>query len=791
MRPLVAETYEWFYQFMTYSSDFENMQRPMLSNEAIGIVQHVELNRSGWWDKALQRLVIAAIWLSTEPNTEEEIRQKIQSEFSLAVTNGKLHAALVALDKQSLIFTLPSNRYRIPDKVRETFSKEIAETEAVFENARQVFLDLSAQLSDGLDSSLTWQTFESEFLRPLIAETGANAYNLIAGHELAGNDNLSSNFLAKFDSKHHLALKQLVTAFLNPKIEHVRSYVSRMLHARFCVEAGGLPASTIQKLNSATGRKIKFRVFVDTNFLFSLLQLHENPSNEAARELLELVKQLKSNLGVQLYVLPRTVEEAKTSIASAMHRLSRLPPTNKFSAAAQKIGISGMAEKFISERTQRGGKLTVEDWFDPYLKDFVSIARSKGIELFNENLNALATRGDVTDDILQVIDYEMKRDESRRKSYEKVAHDMIMWHFINDLRPAYVESPIDVQDWILTVDFRFIGFDEYKQRQSNSKVPICLHPTSLVQLLQFWVPRTKEFEEAMLGSIRLPFLFQEFDVEAERTSIRILNGLGRFEGRDDLTTDTIVKVVLNDGLRSKLSVDSREEGSDEVALIRDALLEEVKAEAAAESEKAKELAIQLATEKTNRNELDARHQAQVEELNHLAGQVAMASQQSEAANDRLAEQDIAINLLTNELAAARATQTDAIAMAKFIGLIALVVLVAIGFAWNAAQLFPSLAYFVGDVQLMILVAVLVFVAGHLLLELTARGDDPMKQLWHYRQISRFRGWLWSLVISSFVLGVVGNLYANQLQKKLDQKESQQKSETPSNVASAPKRQIQK
>jgi len=686
---------------------------------------------------------------------------------------------------------LSGPKYRIPDKERASFSKEIADAEAVFSDARQVFIDLAEKLCPDLDSSLTWRKFESDFLTPLIAATGANAYSLIAGQQLEANNQLSSNFLSNFDPTFHSQLKVLVTSFLDPKIQQVRSYVSRMLHARFCVEAGGLPASIIQKLNSAAGRRTKFRIFVDTNFLFSLLELHENPSNEAAHELLDLVRHINANLGVQLYVLPRTIEEAKTSISSAMHRLSRLPVSSNFSAAAQKVGISGMAQRFIAERTRRGGKLTAEDWFEPYLKDFVAIARAKGIELFNDGLNALATRVDVTDDILSLLEYEKTRDESRRKSYEKVAHDVIMWHFICDNRPDYVESPIDVQDWILTVDFRFIGFDEHKQRQSGSKVPICLHPTSLIQLLQFWLPRTKEFEEAMLGSIRLPFLFQEFDVEAERTSIRILNGLARFEGREDIPTETIINVVLNDGLRSRLAAGMKEEGADEVALIRDALLEEVKARAAAEAAKVANLTEVLTAKETTIGELDARHRAKDDEVSQLNGQIAEVERQSQAVGVRLAAQDTVIGKLTSELEMATAAREKDIALAKYVGLFTVVVLAALGVAWNSGRVAASLEVIIGDVLTKSLIVVLVFVVGHLLLEWVARGSIRMTQLWHYRQISRFRGWLWSFVVLSFVVGVVGNLYANQVQKKLDAADSQQGAVPTSGAASAPGHQPKK
>jgi len=70
----------------TVSTTFsKTMQKSMLSSEVIGIVQHVELNRSGWWERAVQRLVLAAIWLAIEPLGEEEILKKLQTDFSLAI----------------------------------------------------------------------------------------------------------------------------------------------------------------------------------------------------------------------------------------------------------------------------------------------------------------------------------------------------------------------------------------------------------------------------------------------------------------------------------------------------------------------------------------------------------------------------------------------------------------------------------------------------------------------------------------------------------------------------------
>lgn len=755
-----------------------NADASLLPKEVAALVHLIELNRSGWWDKVVQRLALAAVWWSDHPPSADEIRKTLSREFKLALSDDKLRAALSALEKQDLLVALPERKYRIPDAQRLVFERDIEAAEKVEVDARAFFCKLARELCASLDANSVWSAFQTELLTPLIKEVGASAYHLITGESLRVDQNLVDHFLKGFKREFHSGLRELVTRFLDPKKDEVRAHISRMLHARFCVEAGGLPEDAIQKLNATVGKQAQFRVFVDTNFLFSLLELHENPSNAAARELLDLISQLKSNPKVKLYIVLRTVEEAKTSIASAKHRLSGIPAGGNFTQAALSAKFTGMVEKFLSERLRRGGKLTVEDWFDPYLNDFVAVTRGKGVEFFNESLDSYSIRQDVIDDILYVLETEKKRfDESKRKSYPKVAHDMILWHFVRDRRPAYIESPIDARDWILTVDFRLIGFDEYKQRQSTSTIPLCLHPSSLIQLLQFWVPRTKEFEEAMLGSLRLPFLFQEFDVESERTSLRILKGLGRFEGRDDISAETITSVILNDGLRARLQSEKVENGEAEIALIRDALLEEMQARAAAEAQQLQNIVNQ---QEADLSELDASERSKDAEVKRLITRVAEEESRAKAADQRLTAQGAEIAELKAHLERIEEGKKQRFALFGYFGLLTLVMLVAGVAAWQINRLFPAWAKIIGPIPIKGLGAVSVFVFGHLLLEWRARRNHRMTQLWPFKQIRRFRKRLWALVIVSFVLGVIGNLYANRIQKQIDHEPS-----APSNSGPGP------
>jgi len=736
----------------------------LLPTELAALVHHVELNRAGWWDKAVHRLVLAAVWLSDKPPTVLEIQGILKSEFRLILNGAKVSAATQALESQNILVRLDGPAFRIPDDKRATFEAEIADAKNATAKAKAYFGALVAELCSELQPDDTWQAFEAEFLAPLIKEVGANAYHLIAGQRMTADKKLVHRFLGRFDAKLHSALNVLVSRFLEPKNADVRTYVSRLLHATFCVEASGLPDNVIQKLNASSGKQISFRVFVDTNFLFSILALHENPSNAAASELQDLIATLKGNPKVALFVTPRTIEEAKHSISLAKGQLAGVPMGTNFTNAALRVGFSGMAEKFLEERRRRGGKLTADDWFDPYLNNFVSVARGKHVELYNEKLDQYSTRQDVVDDIHLLMEAENRR-KSRRKSYEMIEHDMILWHLVDDNRPAYIESPIDAKDWILTVDFRFIGFDEHKQKKAAAKVPTCLHPTSLIQLLQFWVPRTAEFEEAILGSLRLPFLFQEFDAEAERTSLRILKGIGRFENCDNLSEEAITDVVLNEGLRARIKSEKNEDA--ETTLIRDALIEEMKARADAETARAHQLSDELKHRDSKLSTLDAETKGKDEAIDQLKGRVSEEESKARQAELKLQAQGLEIEGLKAKWEEREVSAKRQRALVGYFGLLAAIIGVAAAAAWLCAGFLPELVSLIGISATRWLAGVVVFILLHLLLELSVGRKESMKDLWPFQQVSRFRGWLWTLVILGFVLGVVGNLVANRIQQNLD------------------------
>jgi len=726
--------------------------------EISALVHHVELHKTGWWDKALNRLVLAVIWIENGKLKNVEIKQALKTTFGVEITSSKLFSILDSLKSSNFILEIQKNEFKVSEATIGEFEQEIKTAEDAEKKAKEFLTRLTMECCSDIESNDVWAALESDILLPLVKDQGANTYRFITGDPLNTDVIYIDKFLSRFAEKYHYSLRHLIANFLDPKNENVRKYITRMLHAQFCIEASGLSEEILDKLKAATNKQLKLNLFVDTNFLFSLLGLHENPSNSSALELRELLSKLKSNPQISMYITPRTIKEAKNAISGAMSQVSEIPIGSNFTNAALRTRMSGMSERFFFERKHSNENLTPSDWFDPYLRDFVTLARGSGVELYNESLDAYATRQDVVDDIKIVINHEENTyPVARRKTYGKVAHDMILWHFVKDKRPEYIESPMDARDWVLTVDFRLIGFDQHKQNRNGHVIPMCLHPTSLIQLLQFWVPRTKEFEEAILGGLRLPFLFQEFDVHAERTSLKILNKLARFEGSDSIPEETLVNVIMNDGLRSR--IENGQSENEEIQLVRDALVEEMRLKVESEKEVSQKLKSELQRKEAVISDSEHTQRQKDERIQDLQKKLSASEGLLKDKGKRLNKMSDKKQELENKLDAIQKDKTHKKTLRIYITVLCLIIVLSIYGGCMSTKLFASLGEIIGSYSSIILLTIVIFIFSHLILEIVLRRKVNFANLWAFKQVRRFQIWLWGffiLVAIGVIVGVIVN-----------------------------------
>ena len=151
-------------------------------------------------------------------------------------------------------------------------------------------------------------------------------------------------------------------------------------------------------------------------------------------------------------------------------------------SAASTQPLPSIAKKFF-DAAKRSPGLTAETFFRPYIDDLRTILRDKGINIL-ETSHTYTQRQDVVDDVLAEQEREsLGLAERRRKGYDRLLHDAILWHVATDRRADNATSPFEVEYWAVSLDWRLIAFDTRKRASNATTLPVVLYPNNLVQLL--------------------------------------------------------------------------------------------------------------------------------------------------------------------------------------------------------------------------------------------------------------------------------------------------------------------
>lgn len=545
------------------------MSKRQLSPEIVSLVHHVELNESGWWKKAVGQIVKGVLWKAKTPLTISELNRALQTELGLRLPEDILSRQLDNLSSLGAVVRLPGPNFKLTEQAFQELSAANTAAQAEQEACQAAFFDSCAKNAPEVDATKAWQKF-TKALNNAIHVTGANLYHLLADGNLQRDVDWLSEFIDKFAAEQREGLRVVLKEFFAPDNHVCRQQVLRYLTAHFFAEATQLRPETLNVIdNDRKTRSIK--VVLDTNFIFSVLQLHDNPADEAALSLIDLAQKSHGKLDIKLYVLPSTLDEAKAVLVNQMHLVERVRTTRAMANAALSQPLPSIARRFFNAASLSTA-LSARSFFQPYIDDLRTILRDKGIAVLEAHSALYHQRQDVVDDVLDEQNRENSElPENKRKGYETILHDVVLWHAVNDRRPADIDSPFEVEYWAVSIDWRLISFDRSRRNASRAKLPVVLHPSNLLQLVQFWVPRTPQLEESLIDALRLPLFFQSFDPEDERATVKVLESLSRIENVYDLPEPTLKKVLANQVLRGRLR--DAEASNDQVfELVRDELL---------------------------------------------------------------------------------------------------------------------------------------------------------------------------------------------------------------------------
>ena len=543
-----------------------------LAPELVPLVHHIELAKAGWSLRLTEQLATAAACSSGQTTSAADLRVSIEKQYGVRTTEADVRRAVSALASKKILLEVEPGKFKASEAQRDTLERHKTEAAELEKTAKAAFEQILT--THGIEIADAWATFHDHCLSPLITEVGARIYHVLSGEPpTAEQQRHVESYVEKYPAEQRADLTSAADEFIRSGPAGARGFILQHLHAHLLMSAASLPEATLAELQTRLKSTTQFTLLIDTNVLFSLLDLHENPGNDPSRDLQALMSLLKGKVNIQLAVLPLTLDEAKRTLLYYKQKLSRVDVTPLLGRATLRSDnwLSGITQRFFQAAGQGRRRLSADAYFEPYLDDLLTIARSKGIELYNENTTRYGTRQDVVDDILAQQTHEKSKSD-HPKPYDAIHHDVVLWHCVNDRRGAGSEGPLDATYWLVTLDFQLLGFDSFKHRSRASYVPICIHPTVLVQLLQLWLPRDAHVDGAMLNSLR-SMLPHRFDTDAEEITVKILTSLSRYENADGLGEATAVEILMNQALRQRMR--GEKDIDRQTQLVREAIIEEM------------------------------------------------------------------------------------------------------------------------------------------------------------------------------------------------------------------------
>ena len=302
--------------------------------------------------------------------------------------------------------------------------------------------------------------------------------------------------------------------------------------------------------NTRKNRDVK--IVLDTNFVFSILGLHENPADESATSLLSLAEKV-GNVNIRYYILPTTLDEIRKVVSYQLENLKRLRYSPRLAKAAVQSGMrSSIAAKYFAQSAKTENGLSPDAYFLPFTDGLLKNLESKGIKILEWPTIHYPMDARVVQEQITLWEREEKKPEHKRKRYEAIEHDLIFWFSIHDHRDGNADSALEERHWGVTIDWSMIQFDQVKRRQKESKLPVVLHPTNLVQLLQFWVPRDATLESGIMEAIKLPLLFGDFDANDEKATIELIQALSTYRDIDGIEVDVLSSMLADKALKQKI-----------------------------------------------------------------------------------------------------------------------------------------------------------------------------------------------------------------------------------------------
>ena len=319
-----------------------------LAPELVPLVHHIELAKAGWSRRLTEQLATAAACSSGQTSSAADLRFSIENKYGVRTTEADVRRAVGTLASKKFLLEVEPGRFKASEAQRDALERHKTGAAELEQAAKEAFEQILTK--HGVEIADAWDTFHGHCLSPLITEVGARIYHVLSGQPpTAEHWRHVYSYVEMYPAEQRRDLASAVDEFIRSGPAGARGFILQYLHAHLLMSAASLPAATLAQLYSRLKSTTQFTLVIDTNVLFSLLDLHENPGNDPSRDLHTLMSLLKGKVNIQFAVLPLTLDEAKRTLLHYRQKLSRVDVTPLLGRATLRSEnwLSGITQRFF------------------------------------------------------------------------------------------------------------------------------------------------------------------------------------------------------------------------------------------------------------------------------------------------------------------------------------------------------------------------------------------------------------------------------------------------------------
>jgi len=512
--------------------------------------------------------------------TPAQISNAISVVFGLHLNVKDIALAFDRLKKDGRLLELPGGHVGLKPETAKVLNDRIEGARKLEAEVRKEWIAEVQGKSAHLDETKLWSVLQ-EYLSMAFRRHGILAVELLDPEVSIPQETNSSLSAAlnksiskQFDGSDAIAVRQAMESFfLSVGTNRKRAeYISSLADAAFNYYSLAVAPDVSAKLR---GNLSQLVLFLDTNFLFGLLNLHVNSQVDVSAELVHSIRRFK--LPFRLRYHEATVREVTNTLYYFQNSLKHRKWSQGISRAIVATGaMSGIELRYHVKNAE--GAVAVEDFFAPY-EHWRILLKDTGIDVYNVTSNdqQLQNRADLEADYKVYL-----KGERKEKPDEAVQHDMAVLETVRSNR-SKARSTLEAGSLLVTCDYHLFKFD-FDQSRKEHRPHSTVLPSLLWQILRPFVSDHGEFDKAFAETFALP----EFSLSrggAKKAAARMASILA---GYSDIPEETAIKMLTNDALIAELQTKRTEkefEDTIESALAKEnAVLNEEKSALAAQVE---------------------------------------------------------------------------------------------------------------------------------------------------------------------------------------------------------------